>query len=160
MKEALVLIPVLLADLLVVIMSLLSNHESNSSAACAQAIRGRLADSSTYAQIAAEYKRGDETWSRDEMMHEVANEIDRITVTDANLLQSDDDGARQKLANDLKSGFAALLPAKGAHFGFAMSKIDFDSQDQPGVTVRRVAYCKFVVVDGADQREPFSVIIK
>jgi hypothetical protein len=93
-------------------------------------------------------------------MAEVAKEVDRLTLIESNHLQSDDDAAREKLAGDLKSEFATLLPSKGTHFDFAISKIDFSARDQSSAPIRHVAYCKFLVVDGADVREPFSVVIK
>jgi hypothetical protein len=159
MKSLYVLSPVLLSVLLLVALDQLSHHGSNSNEACAQSIRAHLLDPSTYAQIAAEYKRGDETWGRDEMMLEVANELDRLTPAESSRLRSDDGAARATLARDLKPKFAALLPAEGTHFGFAISKIDFDAQNQADAVIRHVAYCKFLVVDGADAHEPFSTII-
>jgi hypothetical protein len=160
MKAFYALIPVVLSVLLVGAVSQLSNHRSSSNDACTLAIRTRLVDPSTFSEITAEYKRSDETWGRDEMMLEVANELDRLTLTESNRLHSGDGTAREKLATDLKPEFSALLPAEGTHFGFAISKIDFDAQNQSSAQIRHVAYCKFLIVDGADAHEPFSVVIR
>jgi hypothetical protein len=159
MKAFYALIPVLLSVLLVIVVDQFSNPRFSSNKACARAIRTRLADPTTYSEIAAEYKRGDETWSRDEMMLEFAKEADRLTLTESNNPRSDDGGGREKLARDLISEFATLLPPTGTHFDFAISKIDFEEQNQSNVAIRHVAYCKFLVVDGVDAREPFSVVI-
>jgi hypothetical protein len=160
MKAFYALIPVVLSVFLVVAVSQVSDHRSSSNKACAQAIRTRLADPSTFSEIAAEYKRSDETWGRDEMMLEIADELDHLTLAESNRLHSGDGAAREKLAIDLKPEFAALLPSEGTHFGFAVSKVDFDAQNQSSALIRHVAYCKFLIVDGADAHEPFSVVIR
>src|ERR1700761_3941750 len=159
MKALYTLSPVLLSVLLLVAVDHFSHHGSNSNEACAVSVRAHLLQPGTYAQIATEYKRGDNTWGRDEMMLEVANELGRLTPAESSRLRSDDGADRATLARDLKPQFAALLPPKGTHFGFAGSKIDFEPNNQAGSVVSYVGYCKFLVVDGADAREPFSTII-
>jgi hypothetical protein len=160
MKQYYVLIPVLLSLFLVLALDQLSNHRSSSNEACTQAVRTRFADSGTYSGVASAYQRGDDTWGRDEMMLEMANEMDLLTPDESSRLRSGDAAVRKKLAEDLRPELTALLPPEGTHVSFAVSKIDFDAAKPPDAAVRHVAYCKFLVVDGADAHEPFSVVIK
>jgi hypothetical protein len=114
---------------------------------------------STYSETATAYRRGGETWGRDEMMLEMANELDRLTPAEADQLRSKELAVRDKLAQDLTPKFAALLPSDGVHFGFALSEIHFDAENQSDAVIGHVAYCKFLVVDDVDAHEPFSVVI-
>jgi hypothetical protein len=136
-----------------------SNYRSVSNQSCAHAIRGSLISPSSYSETAIAYGQGGETWGRDEMMLEVANELDRLTPAEADQLRSKEPTVREKLARDRTPKFAALLPSDGAHFGFALSEIHFDGENQSGAVVGHVAYCKFLVADGVGAHEPFSVVI-